>query len=98
MDDEPAERRLVSDPLDGPVSVVGCRLEGVSGGRNSGAVGAGEEVEVLGWPGGQVLRDERGTTGQEEALSFRQGEEELSDLDLEFSQGKRLVPIGDGGH
>ncbi|MEO6145075.1 MAG: hypothetical protein ABIP19_13945 [Dermatophilaceae bacterium] len=41
------------------------------------------EVEVLGGPARQVLSHERGTSCQQKALSRRQGEEELSDLDLE---------------
>ena len=98
VDDEPAERRLVPDPLDGPAPVVGCRLEGVPSGRNTSAADSSEEVEVLGGSGRQVLRHQAGTTSQEEARSFRQGEEQLSHLDLEVGQGERLVPVGEGGH
>ena len=51
MDNEPAERRLVSDPLDGPAPVVSRRFEGVPSGRNTSAADSGEEVEVLGGSG-----------------------------------------------
>jgi hypothetical protein len=98
MDDEPAERRLVSDPLDDPAPVVSRRFEGVPSGRNTSAADSGEEVEVLGGSGCQVLGHQAGTTGQEETRSFRQGEEQLSHLDLEVGQGQRLMPVGEGGH
>jgi len=98
VDDESAERRLVSDPLDGPAFCAGCDLEGIPGCRNAGGADAREEVEVLCGPARQVLRDQGRATGEEEALSCRQGEEELSDLDLEVGQGQWLLPIGDGGH
>ena len=88
----------ISDPLDGPAPVVSRRFEGVPSGRNASAADLGEEVEVLGGSGGQVLRHQSGTSGQEEARSFRQGKEQLRHLDLEGGQGERLLPVGDGCH
>ena len=66
--------------------------------RKLSAIDAVAEVEVLRGSGRQVLRHQAGTTSQEEARSFRQGEEESSDLDLEVGQGQRFLPIEDGGH
>jgi hypothetical protein len=66
VDDEPAECCLVSDPLGAPALVARCRLEGVPGGGNIAAAEVGEEVEVLGGPGGQVLRDQGRAAGQKE--------------------------------
>lgn len=74
---------------------AGRGLEGIPGGGNTGTAGVGEEVEVLGRSGGQVLRDQGRATGLQEARGCRQGKEELSDLDLEVGQGQRLLPTWD---
>ena len=59
------------------------RFKGVPSGRNTSAADSGEKVEVLGGSGCQVLGHQAGTTSQEETRSFRQGEEQLSYLNLE---------------
>ena len=53
--DESAEGVAVADAPDRPAATGGGVLEGVSGRRDGPAAGAGEQVEVLGGAGGEVL-------------------------------------------
>jgi hypothetical protein len=54
-DDESAEGVAVADAPDRPAATGGGVLEGVAGRRDGPAAGAGEQVEVLGGAGGEVL-------------------------------------------
>jgi hypothetical protein len=82
-DDQPAERLAVVDPLGAPASLPGRFLQGVAGCGNVTAFRCGEEVQVLGGAGGQVLGQQGRSPGQQEAVAFRQSEEQPGDLRLE---------------
>src|SRR5580693_10776635 len=85
-DDQPTERTAVMDPLDAPAPPPGCSLQGVAGSRDVSRFRSGEEVEILGRSGREVLRDQGCSPGQQEARTLGQGEEQPGDLHLESSQ------------
>jgi hypothetical protein len=58
LDDQPAERVAVMDPLGAPPSLPGRSLKGVTRGGDVAALGGGEEVKVLGGPGREVLGEQ----------------------------------------
>lgn len=54
---------------------IGGGFEGVAGLGDAAAVGTGEEVEVPGRAGSEVLGDERGAASQEKSGALGQAEE-----------------------
>jgi hypothetical protein len=85
-DDQPTECAAVVDPLGAPAPPPGCSLQGVAGCRYVSRFRSGEEVEILGRAGREVLRDQGCTPGQQEARALGQGEKQPGDLHLESSQ------------
>jgi len=93
-DHQPAERVLVPDPAAGPAPCGHGGFELVAGVYDRAAIGSGEEVEIVGGPAGEVLRDQCGAAGEQEACAGRQAEEQAGDLDLEGRQALRRAVLG----
>jgi hypothetical protein len=68
-DDQPAERLLVPDADAGPALLANGRLELVTRVRDRAAASPREEIEIMSRPTGQVLRDQRRATGEQEACA-----------------------------
>ena len=66
-------------------------LEGGAGFRDAAPVGSGEEVEILGRPGGEVLGGQRGAAGQEESGAVGKAEEQLCQPQLERGESGRFA-------
>ena len=63
-----------------PAMLVDCGLQCIARSKHMPAFGCGEEVEVFGRPGCQVLREQGCPACQQEALTVWQGEEQPGHL------------------